>query len=407
MRLPKPVEQPGHVWMAWTAVLVVGVLAPVLMVFATRSIAAVLIVGFALSGVSLVARVRRFSGLRPAITTASAFVILAIAFLMWMFLSLLWASDRTAARDVLLQVALVVSFGAVGFLTLPQIAPRPAFLVQAFGLALTTAIVLFDVALDFPIRRSLSGPDAAALPGSQLNRTMVVLALLLWPTVAGLLASGHRRTAGLLVLLVAAGVFSTDSQAAQLGMAAGLLTLAFAWRAPRSMSLVLAIAMGFLCLAMPVIVLHLQDILPARLFELLSSAHALHRMEIWQSYAALIPQHWVVGLGINASDTLTAAPAMAQLSPEALEPLENRHSHNMPLQVWVELGAVGAVLASGVLSALALRLGRLDAARSPWALAALACCFAIACVGHGAWQTWWLALLVAVTVWFRIRAQRH
>ena len=71
------------------------------------------------------------------------------------------------------------------------------------------------------------------------------------------------------------------------------------------------------------------------------------------------------------------------------------HPHNAAVQIWAELGVVGAVLPALMLCLQTLaraspRLPRLVAAAS---LALVAGAAAVALVGHGAWQGWWAAAI--------------
>jgi O-antigen ligase len=72
------------------------------------------------------------------------------------------------------------------------------------------------------------------------------------------------------------------------------------------------------------------------------------------------------------------------------------HPHNNALQVWLELGAVGAVLAAALVALLMLAAGA-----SPVAPAALGAAVAGAITGQlsfGAWQAWWIASVVLAAV---------
>jgi O-antigen ligase len=74
----------------------------------------------------------------------------------------------------------------------------------------------------------------------------------------------------------------------------------------------------------------------------------------------------------------------------------------MPLQVWAETGLAGVLVALGLLLWGVVRpLSRLEARRLAPRFAAFAAILAVALVGHGAWQGWWLALLGATIIWFR------
>jgi O-antigen ligase len=77
------------------------------------------------------------------------------------------------------------------------------------------------------------------------------------------------------------------------------------------------------------------------------------------------------------------------------------HPHNAALQIWVELGFIGAALAAAVLACVLRGLYDLPLAKLAPRLTLLTGGAAIALVGHGAWQGWWAAALGAALVWLR------
>ncbi|MFD0935877.1 hypothetical protein ACFQ12_11890, partial [Methylobacterium trifolii] len=89
------------------------------------------------------------------------------------------------------------------------------------------------------------------------------------------------------------------------------------------------------------------------------------------------------------------------LEPDMRGLLAVGHPHNSFLQVWAELGIVGAGLAA-LVSMLTLRtLSGAAPAERATALALIAAGTAIAFVEHNAWAAWWTAGLGAAITWLR------
>jgi O-antigen ligase len=139
---------------------------------------------------------------------------------------------------------------------------------------------------------------------------------------------------------------------------------------------------------------------------------ALHRMVIWDFTEARIAERPVLGWGLEASRTVPGGrdrPAAVQLDRLRVSDPERRawfampniqvlplHPHNGALQVWLELGGIGALVAA----ALAWCLGS-AAARSPCppaAAGALASGAITALLSFGAWQAWWVAAMLLAAV---------
>jgi exopolysaccharide production protein ExoQ len=68
------------------------------------------------------------------------------------------------------------------------------------------------------------------------------------------------------------------------------------------------------------------------------------------------------------------------------------HPHNFALQLWLELGLIGALAGAVGLAFLARKLGGDRATRAALA-GALCASVAIGSVGYGLWQGWWMAAL--------------
>jgi O-antigen ligase len=130
------------------------------------------------------------------------------------------------------------------------------------------------------------------------------------------------------------------------------------------------------------------------------------RVVIWAHTAQQISAAPLFGAGIRAArqqevlDALrveTAPGTIHQLTTEA-------HAHNVYLQVWYELGAVGALIGmiAGVL--VLQTIGRLDDATRPWLLATFVACAVNAAFSFGLWQPWFMAAFAMVAVFGTLAA---
>jgi O-antigen ligase len=146
---------------------------------------------------------------------------------------------------------------------------------------------------------------------------------------------------------------------------------------------------------------------------------ALHRLFIAEHAAKRIAAKPIAGWGLDSSRVIGATidqdlkydgtlyrtplrdddlllkylpPTTVQALRGAVMPL---HPHSIVLQVWLELGIVGAVLLSALLVAMIGIIQRLHGHPElrAAALAQFASGFVIANVSFGIWQTWWLSAL--------------
>jgi O-antigen ligase len=72
------------------------------------------------------------------------------------------------------------------------------------------------------------------------------------------------------------------------------------------------------------------------------------------------------------------------------------HPHNMPLQIWLELGVIGSILISFLIALFPILVAYSPVSRFGKALAAstYTCSLTIGFVAYGVWQNWWVSTLL-------------
>jgi O-antigen ligase len=116
-----------------------------------------------------------------------------------------------------------------------------------------------------------------------------------------------------------------------------------------------------------------------------------HRAEIWRFVSERIAERPFLGWGMNGSRAIPGG----QMTVDGRSELLPLHPHNLSLQIWLELGAIGALLLAALLLIIVGRIARVrDSAERFAAGATFSAVFAVAHVSFGIWQGWWLA-----TIW--------
>jgi O-antigen ligase len=332
-----------------------------------------------------------------------------IAFLSWSMISVLWSHAPGASlRDwgeLVLPIACALVIGASG-----RFEPSPNW-VRALALAIALACLLCVIEL-------ASGLSQRAALGSGklmtfvFNRPAITALVLAVPIVHRLWNASRTRhldrgLAIVLVLSVAALALRSESASARLGLA----VCVSCWLAASVWPRVSARAVGFAFLAAmllaPVLGLLAQNYTPAALLKRIPPMTGQARIDIWQSFGEAARARPVIGAGFGTSPSLDRHPVAALVSPERRPLLAVGHPHDMPLQAWVETGAIGALLLTVAGWLLLASLRRLPPCEAAPRLALFAACFAISVVGHGAWQGWWIAVLGAAILWFPARDERQ
>lgn len=326
-----------------------------------------------------------------------------LVMLCWAVLSILWSPYRpedlegwTALKLVLQAVvywACICAAGQAG----PE-ARRRSLLVFAWGMAGLGAVFLLEGlsgALIYRTLRDLTGdpirPDLAAKNVAQGGFILAVL----WP-VAALAAwrVGAPRWLGLVMvagLAVSGFAFGSDAPILAVPLAAAAAAAVMRWpvTAPR----VLAGGATAIFLGAPLAVLAAKGAGVYAQLEAAVPPSWSQRMGYWDHAVRWIRDHPLRGWGLDASRSF--APGI------------KLHPHDAALQIWLELGFVGAVCAAAFWAAVFLRMSRKTPDGAVAAGAAAAVSYLVfASLSFGVWQEWWLAV-GGMAAAFTLAAQRQ
>jgi O-antigen ligase len=293
--------------------------------------------------------------------------------------------EDSVALKLLLQLPLYWAAWAAARRADPRLRRR-ALRVFAWGLAAYGALLLVEAftgaAIYRGLRELINDPIRPDLARKNVAQGSFVLALL-WPVAA---AGGFRAGASAwLALPMAAGTvllahnFLSDAPVLAVGLA--LLVGSLVWIWPRSAPKALAVGAAALVLLMPVLILAMHLLgLGQRLPESWEQ-----RVGYWTYAMQRIAEHPFRGWGLDAS--------------RAFSPYIQLHPHNGALQVWLELGVLGAVAAALAWAFVFRRMARDQRSLVAAATAGSASVYLFfGVVSFGVWQEWWLALAALVAV---------
>jgi O-antigen ligase len=236
------------------------------------------------------------------------------------------------------------------------------------------------------------------------NRSALTL-LVLAPPLLGLVSHPERRwRAAALAGILAFTVLYSESGAAALGLLVGSgAYLVARWSRRLALALAAAALVGAVASA-PVAGELFARAIPPAAHARLAETNSQARVDIWRSFGAAVRQAPWTGSGFGPGAAFAVTPAAQRVDPSFRGLLSVGHTHNAALQIWAELGAVGALLGLLVLCLVLRALARLPEGRFAPRFALMAAVTAVAVVGHGAWQGWWAAAIGAAVVWFRAEA---
>ncbi len=319
------------------------------------------------------------------------------ALLLWSAIASFWGFDLTGSLFLVLRIGAIFTAGLMLFAIARSLDNRVrdnlGYWLLA-GILIALAIMMVEIAFGFPILESITGLQAerANLP-ARLNRGATAMAMMVWPAAAVVWRRGRLWAPLILGATVVMVLVQMTSGAAVLGVVAGGLTVALVLTHRRA---------GRALLVMATIVTLAGTTLAANEFarrdwqnaEWLEES-ARHRVEIWNYTAGLIAQKPLTGWGFDASRAIPKARPFEQVGKKQLLPL---HPHNAPLQILLELGAVGAGIVFVLLMLLVSRIEGLSKPDRVCGQALFITTLAIACTAYGLWQNQWLAMMFSVAL---------
>jgi exopolysaccharide production protein ExoQ len=322
--------------------------------------------------------------------------VIAGAFLVLCWTSVTWSIDpRESARAALgltgVLVALLV-FGA-GRSDRPEVI-ETLFRVLLAATVAGIAIAYLDVWLGYPLESVIStkpGVHAA----TKYNRGFDYLVLIAWPLLAYIRWRRRWWAMCMLGLAFAVMLAVTQSLAARVAVALGGGVLLLAWAVPRVVAIGLEWGVTVFVASLPA-TLRLLAAQETALVPFLKGS-GINRLEIWDYMTARVFERPILGWGLRAATHLPIRPD--ELARYIYTDARGIYPHNQWLELWVELGAIGAVL--GLVFALLMlrRIRRLPEALRPYAYAAFVSAMTVASVNYEVvTDSWWCALAASAVL---------
>jgi O-antigen ligase len=338
--------------------------------------------------------------IRPALNSArqsAAPLIFLLAAIAWTGVSLAWSPyDRP---DQILKLVLLTPLFGLSVFAMNRLSDakarslRPWFMISA---GLLAVFFLIEAASGAMIGRAFkmgvegveSPGDAAILADRNLARGATAFLMLAGPMAIALWIgkrTGPRVLTAVLLVSGAAAALAFSVEANAIALLAGLGVAALAWRFPSATLSYGFMLAGVMIIAAPAVMGALLSILPQGFVDLLPLSWAM-RIEIWRFAMEQIALAPITGHGLDASRVISEIATVRGAEFDRL-PL---HAHNAGLTIWLETGAVGALLFGGALIAVGSQMRHARVASPQAAAIAHACTvfFVTVLVGSGIWQEW-------------------
>lgn len=338
---------------------------------------------------------------RPLRRPDGKLVLLTLLLLLWAASASLWSLESSRALVLALRLSVVLAAG-FWLLTcataLREDEKRRITRFLSAGFALAVAILVFEVTLGDPLGQWLNDLGVMRrLEPYRFNRGSTYLAILVWPLAAALWPRLGPKAllvpAALLLLFL-----PLYSLSAVVSMACSLAVAALALLYLRTARLLLTAGVLVAILAAPILTLGIDRSALDQLDFLTGTA--LHRLHFWSFVGERIAEAPAFGWGFDASRSIPSGDTV-RFTPDQRDVIP-LHPHNAGLQVWLELGLVGAALLAGLTWTLLRGLAGLPRIDQALGLAMFAGAFVIASVSYGLWQNQWVAALLVCALAFQL-----
>ncbi|WP_269716665.1 O-antigen ligase family protein [Caulobacter sp. NIBR2454] len=312
--------------------------------------------------------------------------------ILWALISLDWSPYVTikpkAAMENALKLPLQLALYGSAILAFGRLAVRSARRAQTLLAAGASALALIlfveallGASLYQAIKQAIGDPIRPDLARRNIAQGLYVLAVLFWPAAVAAWRSGWKLAAPAAGLLLTAASILLGADAPILALVLGGLAFAAVRYGGRLAGLAFIPPIALYFAIMPMLTLEAaRNGFFAWLHRLVGQSWDA-RLDIWAFTAAKILERPGQGWGFDASRTFDPAIPL--------------HPHNGALQLWLELGALGAALGAVFFCWTAFNLANQAEENRPEAAAGLAALIAYMTVGaisFGLWQEWWLGL---------------
>ena len=369
------------------AILMVG--APLVSVLSRRALFICLPVGAAILTASYVLSVS-IEGLRTLRGALVTPIGLAGIFLVgWSGLSVLWTPFPEIAAPRYVAMLATALIATIVVAHLPERRAPPTLYLLPGGLALTAAATAV---------LALAGPSSfhggSEFDPSLIERSAIVLTVLVWPALGALGAFGRHAWSIGLAILVAASLCAAGASIAAAGFALAAAAFAMCVDVPRRTARSAAGLFGALILLaplLPFLLAPLVDLVPG------VGRSTIAAMADWRDFITLDAVRLITGHGLDSTQNGVVAGYLPPHTPRSIL-----------FEVWYDLGMLGAFALAAVFMLGMTAAGNAAPTVAPSLLGGMVATLSITMFGVATAEVWYVTLvsLQAVALGLLARASR-
>jgi len=346
--------------------------------------------------------------------SASLITVILVSLTLWGLLSGLWSASPANTLKTLASTVLT-GLGAFLFIrSLSTINPAHTRLIEIVfclgtvaGYLLLLTEFLTDAAITKFLTETVMGnPVLSDNPSHRLKSGLLVAAVVFLPWSFLMYRHFPRYFAILMIVAAVVTLMLSNSATTQFSLLGGLVVYGLGRYVSEKITFLATMAAVLLVFVFAPIV---PGALPnptikGEVYSKVSNS-GIHRVFIWQTTAKQIAENPVLGVGFDGTRMLYGKESVEYLTflPDVpdrtwsiwTEPIP-LHPHSFVLQIWLELGAIGALLSLSLVLGILLKIkGEIGEIQNNLSIVAgvFVTTFLIYLSSLGAWQSWWLSTI--------------
>lgn len=332
-------------------------------------------------------------------------VLPAVLLYIWCWVSTIWSLDPVSGIKPLVLIAVCVPFAWVMSVEYRHLKIANLDIIMICGILGFGVYFIIENLLDLQLYRTLRGIPAKPRNFTtgpafhDLGRSLVICSLVSWAVWNSPFLKRWRNVRVFIIAFFAVVLTFSVNQSIQLGFVAAALAglIVAAWPVSQR---VIFFGMIAALMAFPFIVSHLRILEPILALPELGHGQQMVRVEIWEQFQRFILGKPVLGWGVGSDSYLGTSTPNSDLAYLYAIKRVTIHSHSFIVQVWTELGAIGAVLLAWLLFQLGEIILRWNDAARVAGVQFVVSVFTYSAFSHSFTQSWWLAVLTITAIPF-------
>jgi hypothetical protein len=322
--------------------------------------------------------VQRLKNILSRIAGLSAFTLVT-----WSVFSLFWTPYPDEASERLLKALGTVLLGFAACLSLPQNMRAPNIHIVTLGVI---AAALMSIAVTASLH---IGYRPVSPHGVTIARAAIMLALFIWPAIAWLKTRATFWQAVALSVIVFLAILLSGSQLALLTFLGSFAIFGIATIWPKGTAYGLALAIILSIMSAPLLAFIAQNLSSHfEVYPIIYSNLAFQTLKNWGYLITTDPLHFLTGYGFEAAVN------------ERKTMVSNIPFLNIIINLWYDLGLIGACGVAALLANLIMRCLHLPRAITAPLTAAISATCILAAISNTATQVWFLSSLAIVAIAF-------